>query len=198
MDVEKLPGPATFGPFATYVLWAVTADGNASNIGSIEVKNGNGELEATTPLAQFALIISAEPHFAVTSPSRAIVLQNLGKNVRGKKFNITGLKERIDYSSLSPQPRDERGKTPPDLIQARYALAIADGADAERLVPGDYAKAEQLLTRAEAAQKDKKSQRAQDGAGTGARRRSDGRRRAPARRDGPCCREECSGDSQRA
>ncbi len=156
VKVEKLPAPENLGPFATYVLWAVTADGNASNIGSIEVKNGNGDLEATTPLSQFALIISAEPHYAVTSPSRAIVLQNLGKRVRGKKFNIVGLKERIDYSSLSPQPRDERGKTAPDLIQARYALAIADGADAERLAPGEYAKAEQLLSRAEAAQKDKK------------------------------------------
>ena len=103
--------PRHLGPFATYVLWAVTADGNANNIGSIDVKNGDGELEATTPLSQFALIVSAEPHFAVTAPSRAIVLQNLGKNVRGEKFNITGLKERIDYSTLSPQMRGPEKRT---------------------------------------------------------------------------------------
>jgi hypothetical protein len=66
------------------VLWAITADGNANNLGSIEVKDGNGELEATTPLAQFALIVSAEPHYAVTVPSRAIVLQNSAKDVKGK------------------------------------------------------------------------------------------------------------------
>jgi outer membrane protein OmpA-like peptidoglycan-associated protein len=157
VEVEKLPPPESLGPFATYVLWAVTADGSGSNLGSIEVKDGHGELEATTPLAQFALIISAEPHYAVTSPSRAIVLQNLAKRVRGKKFTIADLKERIDYTSLSPQNRDQSGKIPPDLIQARYALAIADGAEAERLVPADYAKAEALLNSAEAAQKDKKS-----------------------------------------
>ena len=79
VSVEDLPAPSAFGPFSTYVLWAVTADGNANNLGSIEVKNGDGELEATTPLSRFALIVSAEPHFAVTVPSRAIVLQNLGK-----------------------------------------------------------------------------------------------------------------------
>ena len=78
--------------------------------------------------------MTAEPHFAVTAPSRAIVLQNLAKNVRGKTFNIDGLKERIDYSALSPQPPDEKREVPPDLVQARYAIAIAEGADADRLV----------------------------------------------------------------
>ena len=145
VDVEKLPSPGHLGPFATYVVWAVTADGNANNIGSMEVHDGNGELEATTPLSQFALIVTAEPHFAVTAPSRAIVLQNLAKNVRGKTFNIDGLKERMDYSGLSPQPRDEKREVPADLVQARYAVAIAEGADADRLVPQDFEKAAALL-----------------------------------------------------
>ena len=83
VEVEKLPSPGKLGPFATYVLWAVTADGNANNIGAIETRDGRGELEASTPLSQFALIVTAEPHFAVTAPSRAMVLQNLAKNVRG-------------------------------------------------------------------------------------------------------------------
>jgi outer membrane protein OmpA-like peptidoglycan-associated protein len=156
VEVEDLPTPSTLGPFSTYVLWAVTADGNASNLGSIAVSNGDGELEATTPLSRFALIVSAEPHFAVTVPSRAIVLQNLGKRVQGEKFNIPGLKERIDYSSLSPQPTDPEGKGLPELTQARYAMAIAEGADADRLARAEYEKAEQLLRQAEAAQLDKK------------------------------------------
>ena len=152
VEVEKLPSPGKLGPFATYVLWAVTADGNANNIGAIETRDGRGELEASTPLSQFALIVTAEPHFAVTAPSRAMVLQNLAKNVRGGKFNVTGLKERIDYSTLSPQMRDEKREVPADLVQARYALAIAEGADAERLAPQDFAKASALLAQAEAAQ----------------------------------------------
>ena len=155
VEVEKLANAASYGPFTTYVLWAVSADGRPNNLGSIEVKDGRGSLEASTSLSQFALIVSAEPHFAVTAPSRAIVLQNLGTNVKAQKINIAGLKERIDYSSLASQPRDD--KIPPDLIQARYALDIAEGAEAGRLATREYTEAEQLLARAEAAQKDKKS-----------------------------------------
>ena len=154
VEVEKLANAASYGPFTTYVLWAVSADGRPNNLGSIEVKDGHGSLEASTSLSQFALIVSAEPHFAVTAPSRAIVLQNLGTNVKAQKINIAGLKERIDYSSLASQPRDD--KIPPDLIQARYALDIAEGAEAGRLASREYSEAEQLLARAEAAQKDKK------------------------------------------
>ena len=58
VDVKKLPKVSSLGPFATYVLWAVTADGNANNLGSIEVKDGNGSLEATTPLARCATFSS--------------------------------------------------------------------------------------------------------------------------------------------
>jgi outer membrane protein OmpA-like peptidoglycan-associated protein len=156
VEVEKLPPAYSFGPFSTYVVWAVAADGQASNIGSINVQNGDGELEATTPLSRFALIVSAEPHFAVTAPSRAIVLQNLGKSVHGQKFIITGLKERIDYSTLVPQPQEAREGAVPEILQAKYAVAIAEGADAERLAPREFTDAEDLLRRAEAAQADKK------------------------------------------
>ncbi|HEU5468400.1 MAG TPA: OmpA family protein [Steroidobacteraceae bacterium] len=154
VEVDKLPPPSSLGPFSTYVVWAVAADGVASNLGSIEMNGDDGELEATTPLSRFALIVSAEPHFAVSAPSRAVVLQNLGKRVRGEKFIITGLRERMDYSGISPQPSDQG--IPSELKQARYAIAIAEGADADRLAQPDYERAEQLLREAEAATKDEK------------------------------------------
>jgi hypothetical protein len=37
IEVDKLPDPWSLGPFATYVLWAVTVDGYANNLGSIDV-----------------------------------------------------------------------------------------------------------------------------------------------------------------
>ncbi len=156
VKVRRLPDPEDLGPFATYVLWAVTIDGHANNLGSILVKNGRGSLEATTPLSQFGLIVSAEPHFAVTAPSRAVVLQNLGKRVRGQKFNIAGLKERIDYSTLAPMPRSAGDNVPTELVQARYAVDIAEGAQAERLATREFQQAEQLLAQAEAAAGDRK------------------------------------------
>jgi outer membrane protein OmpA-like peptidoglycan-associated protein len=156
VSVRKLPDPWTLGPYSTYVLWAVTADGRANNLGSIELRDGSGSLETSTPLSQFALIVSAEPHFAVTAPSRAVVLRNLGKRIKGEKVIIAGLTERMDYSGLATQSFDPRGRVPLDLVQARYALDIARGAAADRYAPREFAQAEQLLAQAEAAQADKK------------------------------------------
>ena len=157
VSVRKLPDPASLGPFSTYVLWAVSVDGRGNNLGSLEVKDGRGSLEASTPLSQFALVVSAEPHFAVSAPSRAIVLQNLGTRVQGAKINIAAFKLRMDYSALEAQPRAATANVPSDLVQARYALDIAEAAEADRLAPREYTEAEQLLARAEVAQKDKKS-----------------------------------------
>ncbi len=156
VTVRKLPDPWKFGPFSTYVLWAVTADGRANNVGSLEVREGRGSLRATTSLSQFALIVSAEPHFAVTAPSKYLVLRNLGRSIRGKSVMIAGLTERIDYTGLEAQPYDPGSRIPLDLVQARYALDIARGAQADKFAHDQFAQAAQLLAKAEVAQTDKK------------------------------------------
>jgi outer membrane protein OmpA-like peptidoglycan-associated protein len=152
VSVKRLPEPSTLGPFSTYVLWAVTGDGRASNLGPLEVRNGSGSLETSTPLSQFALVVTAEPHFAVTAPSKFMVLRNLGKRIRGTSIQIPGLRERMNYAGLPAQRVDPKAKIPLELVQARYAIAIADGAEAEDYAPGEFANAEQLLAKAEAAQ----------------------------------------------
>ena len=158
IKVEKMPEPASLGPFSIYVLWAVTADGRANNIGSIEIDSGSGSLKTSTSLTQFALIVSAEPHFAVTAPSKYLVLRNLGKRIRGKRVMIPGLTERIDYKNLAPQKADPkaRHKIPADLLQARYALAIATGAEANKYAAKEFGQAQSLLAKAEDAQTSKK------------------------------------------
>jgi outer membrane protein OmpA-like peptidoglycan-associated protein len=158
VKVRRMPDPARLGPFSTYVLWAVTADGRANNIGSLETVNGLGSLETTTSLSQFALIVSAEPHFAVTAPSKYLVLRNLGKRIRGKRVMIPGLTERLDYKNLAPQKVDPKAryKVPADLVQARYALAIATGAEADKYAAQEFGQAKALLTKAEEAQASKK------------------------------------------
>jgi outer membrane protein OmpA-like peptidoglycan-associated protein len=158
ISVRKLPDPASLGPFSTYVLWAVTADGRANNIGSIEVVKGLGSLETSTSLSQFALIVSAEPHFAVTAPSKYLVLRNLGKRIRGQRVMIPGLTERLDYKNLARQVVDPKAryKVPADLVQARYALAIARGAEADKYATDEFGQAAALLAKAEEAQASKK------------------------------------------
>jgi outer membrane protein OmpA-like peptidoglycan-associated protein len=159
IKVRRMPDPVRLGPFSTYVLWAVTADGRANNIGAIETVDGFGSLKTAIALSQFALVVSAEPHFAVTAPSKYMVLRNLGKRIRGQRVMIPGLTERLDYTSLAPQKLDTKAKykVPADLVQARYALAIAIGAEADKYAAEEFGQAKVLLAKAEEAQANKKS-----------------------------------------
>jgi outer membrane protein OmpA-like peptidoglycan-associated protein len=159
IKVRRMPDPVRLGPFSTYVLWAVTADGRANNIGAIETVDGFGSLKTAIALSQFALVVSAEPHFAVTAPSKYMVLRNLGKRIRGQRVMIPGLTERLDYTSLAPQKVDTKAKykVPADLVQARYALAIAIGAEADKYAAEEFGQAKVLLAKAEEAQANKKS-----------------------------------------
>jgi hypothetical protein len=60
-----------------------TAEGRAYNIGAI-LDGDKGKVTATTPFSSFALIVTAEPHFAVSVPSKYIVLQNVAGKVQGQ------------------------------------------------------------------------------------------------------------------
>lgn len=155
-SVRRLPQPSKLGPYETYVLWAVTIDGRALNLGSIDLASGRGTLRTSAPLSQFALIVTAEPHFAVSAPSRGIVLVNLADSIRGEMTMIAGLAERMDYKALKPQAIDARARIPSDLYQARYAVRIAELAGAPEFAAERFVKARDLLTAAETAQASKK------------------------------------------
>jgi len=58
-DVKDLPAAATLGPFTTYVLWAITPDGRATNLGAIETLSGKGKLNTSFSGSQFALLVAA-------------------------------------------------------------------------------------------------------------------------------------------
>lgn len=161
-STRRLPEPGSLGPYSTYVLWAVTADGRADNLGAIELRDGRGKLKTSTPLSQFGLIVTAEPHFAVTAPSSALVLQNLGRRVRGEKIVIERLAERADYAGLAPVENTAmRGRrrvaVPNDLVQARYAVAIAAANQAQQYAADAFDKASLLLKQAEDAFASRKS-----------------------------------------
>jgi outer membrane protein OmpA-like peptidoglycan-associated protein len=92
----------------------------------------------------------------VTTPSRAVVLRNLARNVKGTPTTISGLAERMDYSQLRPEAINPKSRVPIDLVQARYALQIADLALAQQYAAATYDKARALLVSAEAAQASRK------------------------------------------
>jgi hypothetical protein len=136
---EGLRPAAELGPvFLTYVLWAVSSDGAFHNLGELTIKGSTGTVLATTELDSFAMMVTAEPYFAVTEPSGAIILQNtLPQGALPYKF----------APALLPLLRDRQ--TPLDLVQARNAVRIAQRLGAQRLAPQALAKAIELLNEAE-------------------------------------------------
>ena len=81
IDAEfgDLQRPTTFGnEYLTYVLWAISPEGRAVNLGEVLVGgNHRSKLHVTTDLQAFALIVTAEPYYAVRQPSNVVVLENV-------------------------------------------------------------------------------------------------------------------------
>ena len=150
-EVKNLPKPASLGPYTTYVLWALTPDGRATNQGVIGgADGGKGEVDTQYGASQFALIVTAEPHFAVTMPSMMIALYNVADDVKGEESKVTTLTERADYARLTNLAVDDDANSL-EIVQARYAVAIAKAAGADRFASDAYATANQKLAAAQTA-----------------------------------------------
>src|SRR6266853_4164491 len=76
-EMHHLGATTTYGPeYLTYVMWAITPEGRANNLGEVLVQGDKAHLQAATELAAFGLIVTAEPYFAVTQPSDVVVMEN--------------------------------------------------------------------------------------------------------------------------
>jgi outer membrane protein OmpA-like peptidoglycan-associated protein len=154
---DDLPEPVSLGPYTTYVLWALTPDGRAVNQGVIGgPEGGKGGIDTEYGASQFALIVTAEPHFAVSLPSTMIALYNVADDVQGTESKVTTLTERSDYSKLARIAIDE-DTSPAEIVQARYAVAIADSAGARQFAPDPYESAAEKLDAAQLAAGSKKN-----------------------------------------
>src|SRR5947209_20581664 len=90
-EMQRLEPATRFGPeYLTYVMWAITPEGRATNVGEVLLNGGKSKLDATTELQSFGLIITAEPYFAVTQPSDVVVMENFVRR------ETTGTIEELD------------------------------------------------------------------------------------------------------
>ena len=161
VSVSKMPRPFELGAgFATYVLWAISPDGQVDNLGEIKRRGYfefDSRISVTTPLQTFALIITAEPHFLVRRPSQAIMLENLNPyTLSGKIISTTSAVQYFGNSSdyfrdpRTPEIAElDYSKTPSTILQAKQAVALAKYAGAERDAAEEIAEAVTLLQNAE-------------------------------------------------
>ena len=156
--MEKLQPATKFGPeYLTYVMWAITPEGRATNVGEVILNGDKSKLDATTELQSFGLIVTAEPYFAVTRPSDVVVMENFIRP------DTVGTIEQVDakYELLQRgqyilnanpseiSPVELNSKVPLDLYEARNAVRIARWTGADRYAPDTYLKATQGLENAE-------------------------------------------------
>jgi outer membrane protein OmpA-like peptidoglycan-associated protein len=143
--------------YLTYVLWAVSPQGRAVNLGEVVLKSGAGEVKAITDMQTFGMIVTAEPYFAVTQPGNTVVLENVFNSATlGKVENIDASFELLGrgiYSSSNTRIENAifgiDRKTPLELFEARNAVRIAHIALADKYATATLTKAEQQLRTAE-------------------------------------------------
>jgi outer membrane protein OmpA-like peptidoglycan-associated protein len=161
MEVEaefgNLQSPATFGgEYLTYVLWAISPDGHAANLGEVLVGgNDRSKLTATTDLQAFALIVTAEPYFAVRQPSNVVVLENVIRaDTRGTSEAVHAKYELMERGGYIPtgykfDPVVLDANLPLEFLEARNAMRIAKSEGAEQYAGESYQHAVQLMSSAD-------------------------------------------------
>ncbi len=161
LSVKDLPAANSFGPlFLTYVLWAITPDGHADNLGEVVVdKDGNFKAEVTTELQAFGLIVTAEPYFSVPQPSDVVAMENVVRaDTTGKIETINAKYEllprgqyeyHVPQAQLKPVDLNSNKKSPLSLYEAINAVQIAKYARADEFASDTYNEAQQLLQKAQ-------------------------------------------------
>lgn len=131
--------------YLTYVLWAISSDGRAQNLGEVLPAGTRNNIRVTTALQSFGMIVTAEPYFSVTEPSDMVVLQNV---IRQDK--TSGVLETVNanyfllprgtyaetagaHTVSNPINRNEH--SPLELYEADNAVRIAQDSGADKYAP---------------------------------------------------------------
>jgi outer membrane protein OmpA-like peptidoglycan-associated protein len=161
-ELSKLEPAWKFGsPYLTYVLWAITPEGSASNLGELVVDGTKAKIKASTNLQSFGLIVTAEPYFAIGIPSEIVVLENIIIPGTYGKIEAVDAKyellERGRYEVGIFEPFTVDPKVPLELYQARNAARLGAWMQADKYATESWAKAQVELKNAEDFHGQKKS-----------------------------------------
>ena len=157
-DFGNLQSPTTFGnEYLTYVMWAISPEGRAVNLGEVLVGgNDRSKLTATTDLQAFALIVTAEPYYAVRQPSNVVVLENVVReDTKGTTEAVNAKYELMERGGYLPtgfkfDPLVLKADLPLEFYEARNALRIAQSEGAEQYADASYRHAVELMNTADA------------------------------------------------
>ncbi len=139
VEYKKLPPAILFGADVTsYVVWAISRDGRAENLGELIVLDSSGSGNYRTGQKEFALMVTAEPYNLVLRPSELVCFTSLAlPPKKGKSTQIT-------FSGFVPPPAvgnpqigsmKYTGSEPVEIVQAQHVLDQARAMGAEKYAP---------------------------------------------------------------
>jgi outer membrane protein OmpA-like peptidoglycan-associated protein len=158
VEFGNLEKPTTFGnEYLTYILWAISPEGRAVNLGEILVgDNHRSKVDVTTDLQAFALVVTAEPYYAVRQPSNVVVLENVvHEDTKGTIEAMHTKYELLERGGYIPtgykfDPVILNTRLPLEFFEARNALRIAQSEGAETYARDSYRHASRLMDQVDA------------------------------------------------
>ena len=157
VEFGNLQKPTTFGnEYLTYILWAISPEGRSVNLGEVLVGgNSKSKLDVTTDLQAFALIVTAEPYYAVQQPSNVVVLENVVRSdTKGSVEAVNAKYELMERGGYIPtgykfDPVVLKANLPLEFFEARNALRIAQSEGAKEYAGTSYQRAVTLMDKAD-------------------------------------------------
>src|SRR5271165_951441 len=162
-EFGDLQRPTTFGnEYLTYVLWAISPEGRAVNLGEVLVgDNHRSKIHVTSSLQAFAMIVTAEPYYAVRQPSNVVILENVVRESTKGTIEAVNVKyELMERGGYIPtgykfDPVILNARLPLEFFEARNAVRIAQSEGAEQYAPDSYRHAVKLMNNADGYATDK-------------------------------------------
>jgi len=157
VEFANLQKPTTFGnEYLTYILWAISPEGRAVNLGEVLVgDNHRSKLDVTTDLQAFALVVTAEPYYAVRQPSNVVVIENvIREDTKGTVEAVNAKYDLLERGGYIPtgykfDPVILNSELPLEFFEARNALRIAQSEGAANYASDSYQHAVRLMDQAD-------------------------------------------------
>jgi outer membrane protein OmpA-like peptidoglycan-associated protein len=147
-ELTHMSPASQYGPeYMTYVLWAITPEGRAMNLGEVVLEGDHAKLLSTTDLQTFGLIVTAEPYFSVIQPSDVVVAENfVTQDTSGTIEQVDAKYELLERGQYVMdrgryQPIRANPKGPLQLAEAQNAVEVARLAGADRYAADTFQKA---------------------------------------------------------
>jgi outer membrane protein OmpA-like peptidoglycan-associated protein len=156
LDVDKpLRNPQSLGSaYTAYLLWAVAPEGRTEKLAEL-AHSRDVEVDATTSFDTFGLVVTAEPHAAVSRPGALVVAETGVREDNDAALRIGTVEYVVAPDAALPSSRADL-KTPLLLLGARRAVGIAKEAGAPEYASPELREAEGQLAALEQISRGKK------------------------------------------